>query len=235
MATEQETQARLETLERRVRYLAWSWSRDTPAAQEDLEQVARLAIWEELRRRPDAPDPHLLATAKEAIWRERLRGKSVDGRLNPAARRPHRYATFSLDAPRPHDGPALEEMLASGPVHAHDPWESPTEGEAIGRVLFEQLRRLLTETQEAWLTLVICGYQSQQAGQLLGMTKQQAYIVRLSIQRIACDVLGLEYPGLRPRSHRRTNAAYASWIRERPPAPAEVQRLVLELFDVLLE
>ena len=235
MATEQETQARLETLERRVRYLAWSWSRDTPSVQEDLEQVARLAMWEELRRHPDAPDPHLLTRAKRAIWKERLRGRSVDGRLNSTSRRPRTYSVYSLQAPGPHDLPPLEDMVASGPVHSHDPWESPTESAAVGRVLYEELQPLLTNTQEAFLMLVMCGYQSQEAGRLLGMTKQQAWLVRLSIQRVACEVLGLEYPGLPSRGRRYRGAALAAWVRERPPVPPEVKRLVLNLFDVLLD
>ncbi|MDP3064192.1 MAG: hypothetical protein Q8O40_13425 [Chloroflexota bacterium] len=235
MATEQETQARLETLERRVRYLAWSWSREAPSAQEDLEQVARLAMWEELRRRPDAPDPHLLARAKRAIWKERLRGKSVDGRLNSTSRRPRAYSVYSLEASGPHDLPPIEDMVASGPARSHDPWESPTEGEAVGHVLYEELQPLLTDTQELFLTLIMCGYQSQEAGQLLGMTKQQAWLVRLSIQRVACEVLGLEYPGLPPRGRRYRSAALASWVRRRPPVPPDVKRLILSLFDVLLD
>ncbi|MDP3063007.1 MAG: hypothetical protein Q8O40_07335, partial [Chloroflexota bacterium] len=82
---------------------------------------------------------------------------------------------------------------------------------------------------------IMCGYQSQEAGQLLGMTKQQAWLVRLSIQRVACEVLGLEYPGLPPRGGRHRSAALASWVRRRPPVPPEVKRLILSLFDVLLD
>ncbi|MBM4389186.1 MAG: hypothetical protein FJ088_15715, partial [Deltaproteobacteria bacterium] len=111
---------RLQQLERRLRYMAFTWSRDAPSAQEDLEQVARVAVWEELRLHPDAPDQNLLARAKRAIWRERLRGRSVDGRLNLNGRRPQSYTILSLEAPRPGDLPPLDEMLGSGPVHAHD-------------------------------------------------------------------------------------------------------------------
>ena len=231
-----DTLMRLEALEPRVKHLAWRWSRDTPNAREDLEQVARVAVWEELRRQPDAPDRHLLAEAKEAISDERKRGSSVDGRLNPTTRRKRRYLTESMDAPGPRDLPPISETLASGPVRAHNLWESPTEGEAMGHLLYEALQPELTETQNALLALILAGYQCQDAGRLLGMDKKRAYIVRVGIQRTAVEVLGVEYPGLQLGwDQRRRHWTLASWSRRRAPVPPEVKRLILELFDVLLE
>lgn len=235
MATEQETQARLEALEPRVRHLAWRWSRDAPNAREDLEQVARLAIWKELLREPDAPVQHLLAEAKDAISDERKRGSSVDGRLNPTTRRKRRYLAESMDAPGPRDLPPISETLASGPLHAHNLWESPVEAEALGHLLYEALLPVLTETQNALLALILAGYQCKEAGRLLGMTKQQAWVVRQSIQRTAVEVLGVQYPGMGAWEERRRSAALAAWDRRRPPVPPDVKRLILELFDVLLE
>ena len=234
MATEQETQARLEALEPRVRRLAWRWSRDAPNAREDLEQVARVAVWEELRRQPDAPDRHLLAEAKDAISNERKRGSSVDGRLNPTTRRKRRYFTDSMDAPGPRDLPPISEALASGPVHAHDLWESPVEGEALGRVLYQTLRELLTPREDTLLTLLLLGYLHKEAGAMLRLTKQQVHRTHQAIQRKAVVLLGLD--GQRPPSSARQRAArtaaVARWARRDPfVAPDTVQALLAWLME----
>lgn len=231
-----DTLTRLEEMEPHIRRLARRWARDKPDAADDLAQVARVAVWEELRRQPDAPDRHLLAEAKEAISDERKRGSSVDGRLNPTTRRKRRYLTESMDAPRPRDLPPISETLASGPVRAHNLWESPTEGEAMGHLLYEALQPELTETQNALLALILAGYQCQDAGRLLGMDKKRANIVRVGIQRTAVDVLGVEYPGMKAGlDPRRRRWVLASWAARRPPVPPAVKRLILDLFDVILE
>lgn len=67
------------------------------------------------------------------------------------------------------------------------------------------------------------------------MTKQQAWLVRWSIQRTAVGVLGVEYSSMGAWEKRRRNAALRAWDRRRPPVPPEVKRLILDLFDVLLE
>ncbi|MDP2954749.1 MAG: sigma factor, partial [Chloroflexota bacterium] len=69
MATtlQEETRARLERMVPDVRRLARYWSLSRPHAQDDLAQVARLAIWEGLCRRPDAPEPLLVRIAQDAI------------------------------------------------------------------------------------------------------------------------------------------------------------------------
>ncbi|MDP3065063.1 MAG: sigma factor [Chloroflexota bacterium] len=238
MATIQEPQARLEQLEPDIKRLARRWCRDRPAAAEDLAQVARLAMWLMLKERPDAPVSHLMCKAKEDILDERKRGHSVDGRLDPVTRRSFRWLIESLDAPRLDGQEPLADALESGPVHAHNPWESPVEAEAVGRVLYHTLREDLTPREDALLTLLLIGYGPKGAGALLELTKQQAFRSQQAIQRKAIAVLGLEYPGLfaptptTPKQRAAQTAARARWAQRAPfTIPALVQELLAHALD----
>lgn len=241
MATlQEETQARLEQLEPDVRRLARRWCRDRPDAADDLTQVARVAVWRLLWERPDAPVPHLIKKAKEAILVERKRGCSVDGRLDPVTGRQTRWLIESLDAPRLDGQEPLAEALASGPVRAHNLWESPVEEEALGRVLYQTLRELLTPREDALLSLLLLGYEPKGAGAHLKLTKQQAYRTRQTIQRKAVQILGVEYPGLvtpgplTPRQRAAQTAARARWAQRAPfTIPALVQELLTQALDDL--
>src|SRR3990167_5296525 len=169
MATLQDdTQARLERMEPDVRRLARVLCLGQRDAQEDLAQVGRLAIWQKLQRQPGAPEPLLQCVAKRAMIDSREQGRSVDGRLDPTSRRATRWLMESLDAPqRESQAPLTDglpsDALASGPVHAHNLWESPTEAEAMGHVLYEMLRAILTPREDAVPTLLLVGYRSRHA------------------------------------------------------------------------
>ena len=121
----------LEQMEQDVRRLAGRFTRDRPDTREDLEQVGRLAMWEELRRRPDAPEPLLVRVAERAMINEGRQGHSVDGRLFLGTRRAHTWTLQSMDAPQRESQAPLTDALASGPVHAHNRGASPTEAEAL--------------------------------------------------------------------------------------------------------
>jgi DNA-directed RNA polymerase specialized sigma24 family protein len=234
MATIQEPAARLEQLEPNIRRLARRWSRGCVAYQEDLAQLARLAMWLMLKERPDAPVPHLIHRAKQEILDEKKLGRSVDGRLDPVTRRAFRWLIVSLDAPRLDGQEPLADTLASGPVHAHNLWESPVEEEALGRILYQTLRDLLTPREDALLALLLLGYQHKEAGALLSLTKQQVHRTHQSIQRKAVVLLGLD--GERPPSSARQRAArtaaVARWARREPFAmPADVQALLAWLME----
>ena len=234
MATIQEPTARLEQLEPDIRRLARRWARDKPDAADDLAQVARLAMWLMLKERPDAPVSHLMCKAKEDILDEKKLGRSVDGRLDPVTRRAFRWLIVSLDAPRLDGQEPLADTLASGPVHAHNPWESPVEVEALGRLLYQALRELLTPREDALLTLLLMGYGPKGAGALLELTKQQAFRTRQAIQRKAVVLLGLdgERPPPSARQRAARTAAVARWARRDPfVAPATVQALLAWLME----
>ncbi|MDP2856876.1 MAG: hypothetical protein Q8P50_02750, partial [Bacillota bacterium] len=118
--------------------------------------------------------------------------------------------------------------------HAHNLWESPVEEEALGRVLYQTLRELLTPREDALLALVLLGYQHKEAGALLGLTKQQVHRTHQSIQRKAVVLLGLD--GERPPSSARQRAArtaaVARWARRDPfVAPDTVQALLAGLLE----
>ncbi|MDP3062096.1 MAG: hypothetical protein Q8O40_02605, partial [Chloroflexota bacterium] len=148
----------------------------------------------------------------------------------------------SLDAPRLDGQAPLADALESGPVHAHNLWESPVEEEAVGRVLYHTLREDLTPREDVLVALLLLGYQHKEAGAMLSLTKQQVRRTIQTIQRKAVQVLALEYPGLvaptprTPKQRAAQTAARARWAK-RPPftIPALVQELLSEAARVLKE
>lgn len=180
---QEETPARLERMESDVRRLAARCARDAPDHLEDLAQVARLALWQALRRRPDAPEPLLVRIAERAMLTERRRGRSVDGRLGLDTRRATRWLMQSLDAPQRESQEPLGDALESGPVHAHNLWESPTEAEAMGHVLYEMLRAILTPQEDAVLTLLLVGYRYRDVERVLHLTEKQVLWAQRLLQK----------------------------------------------------
>ena len=227
---------RLDALEPDVKRLARRWARDAPHAEDDLTQVARVSVWQLLRERPDAPPSHLMQEAKEAILRERKRGCSVDGRLNPTWQRAKTWTTVSLDDPYGRlDG--TDDALASGPIRAHNLWESPVEGEALGHVLYEMLREILTPKEDALLALFLVGYWNKEAQKLLGLSKKEVRCARYALQRkvmALVDPDGVAPPSARSAAARR--AALAMWGRRKPffVSPG-VQVLLTQLMEVISE
>ncbi|MDP2950701.1 MAG: hypothetical protein Q8P22_14355, partial [Chloroflexota bacterium] len=151
-------------------------------------------------------------------------------------RRAFRWLIVSLDAAPPDGRPPMADTLASGPVHAHNLWESPVEEEVLGRVLYQTLQELLTPREDALLALLLLGYQQKEAAGLLSLTKQQVHRTHQSIQRKAVVLLGLD--GKRPppsaRQRAARTAAVARWARRDPfVAPADVQALVAWLTESL--
>lgn len=64
------------------------------------------------------------------------------------------------------------------------------EEEAVGRVLYQALRDLLTSREDALLALLLLGYQHEDAGALLSLTKHQVHRTHQSIQRGGLDRAG---------------------------------------------
>jgi DNA-directed RNA polymerase specialized sigma24 family protein len=226
MATEEDTQARLEEMEPLVRRLARRWARDRPTA-DDLAQVARLAMWLILKERLDAPIAHLVRGAQEALFDESIRGKSVDGRLNGVFRRPRQYTVQSLQDPYGRLDGTLEDALAGGPVHAHNLWESPTEGEAMGHILYEALRALLSLQEDAVLLLLLAGYRQYEIGPALGLTEKQVRWARQRLQRKLRTLTDDEVDPFTVQEFACSKAAQALWSRRRPLFHLSLQAQVI--------
>ena len=215
MATEAEIQTRLEQMEPLVRRLARRWARDKPTA-DDLAQVARLAMWLMLKERPDAPVPHLMRKAHDAIFDASIRGRSVDGRLYGAFRRPRQYLVQSIQDPYGRLDGTLEDALASGRIRAHNLWESPTEGEALGHILYEMLRELLSPQEDAVLALFMVGYRNLDVQNVLGLTEKQVRWARHRLQRKLRTLTDDVVDPFTAKEIACSKAAQALWGRRKP-------------------
>ena len=78
---EQQELTRLGEVEGFIQKRAVQFSMDDPMLAEDLAQQAREAVVRRLREYPDCPYSHLVNKARDAIFRYRQKGKSVDGLL----------------------------------------------------------------------------------------------------------------------------------------------------------
>lgn len=61
---------------------------------DDLAQEARVKLWQELTRRPDAPRPHLFNWVKKAVWHYRVRGKSIDVLNQRTRKRQYKFVPY---------------------------------------------------------------------------------------------------------------------------------------------
>ncbi|MDP3062295.1 MAG: sigma factor [Chloroflexota bacterium] len=225
----------LEQMERDVRRLAQRFTRDRPDAQEDLAQVARLAMWQELCRRPDAPEPLLVRVAERAMIGEGRQGHSVDGRLFLGARRAHTWALQSMDAPQRESEKTLADALASGPIRAHNLWESPTERDAMGHMLHDMLRAILQPYEDAVLTLLLVGYRNREVERLLHMTEKQVQRARTSLQGKVAMLVEDDVALYIERSQEAARRAVQA-RRGRPKpyhVPLDVEQLLAELMEIL--
>lgn len=179
----------LDDIEPKLQILSRVWCFGDPELMEDLQQEARLAVWRQLNHRPEAPASFLKRVAEYAMLHYRKRGRSVDGLLDPR-RRATRYVCLSADAPPPHDGErAIHDALSTEVLTPDKEWQAPTEDEAIGYVLCEELRGLLTSREDAILVLLLEGYTSSEAGRRLGIPHASAWRALIRIQSKAKGVL----------------------------------------------
>lgn len=87
-----------------LRTLASERAGDQPHLQDDLVQEAAIAIWSVLQKRPDAPRPYLVATAKNAMA-NLLRGGHTTG---APSRQGRKDASSAQDYAEPPDHPSPE-------------------------------------------------------------------------------------------------------------------------------
>ena len=173
----------MEALEPEIKKLAMRWSKDSPDDWEDLAQEARLAIYQELKDKPDSPRRHLFRRAKHEILDARKKGKSVDGRRHKTFKRRFVWALVSLDVDL--DG----ALTAEASLYFHTWQTSPVEDMAITKVVCGELQRLLTTIENSYLSLLLQGYRHLEANALLGLNAVEGYSVRRSIREKARDIL----------------------------------------------
>ena len=95
--------ARLNEVDGFIQWKAIHLSMGDPMLAEDLAQQAREAVVKRLRESPDCPYSHLVNKARDAIFRYRQKGKSVDGLLYQRGRA-RQYEITSLEEPIDHEG-----------------------------------------------------------------------------------------------------------------------------------
>jgi hypothetical protein len=135
---------RLGEVEGFIKWKAAQLSMDDPMLAEDLAQQAREAVIKRLRDQPDCPYSHLVNKARDAIFRYRGKGKSVDGLLYQRGRA-RQYAFISFEEPIDAEAGPLEETPSLGEVLT-DPAQPRrvTEERALANVLLDDLRARLS-------------------------------------------------------------------------------------------
>ena len=202
----------LEALEPEIKRLAMRWSKDSPDDWEDLAQEARVGIYQELKQRPDSPKAYLFQRAKHEILDYRKRGKSVDGRLHKTFKRKLVWALASLDVD-------LDEAFSAEASLYFRKWQaSPIEDLVISRSMYGELRKLLTATEAAYLSLMLQGHLCLEANALLGLTCYKGAKLRKSIRAKARNIFVESEPPVEPGAiHFREEVNHA--IHGNPAAP----------------
>ena len=191
LETIEETLTRLDP---EIQKLAKHWSRECPDNWEDLAQIARVAIYLELKVKPASPRTHLFRQAKHEILDYRKMGKSVDGKLDKTCRRTHIWEMVSLDAEgsvrlrRIGDDPVVV-IAARSNLYFKPHQFRPVEDLALTRVAYGELRGRLTEQQHQYLSLRLQGYKKREAEVLLGLSAKRGACLRDQVREEAGSVL----------------------------------------------
>jgi hypothetical protein len=123
---------------------AASMSRMDGHEKEDLEQFARLHVWETLLNRPESTAPYLQVAAKNKMLEEQRRNKSVD---RNSYRRKKPTKVYRLDEPNV-SGQKLLDVLPA------DRWTSLDE-QVINKVTLERFQRSLTDAEDIYASLKV--------------------------------------------------------------------------------
>jgi DNA-directed RNA polymerase specialized sigma24 family protein len=110
---------------------------------DDLYQEGLLAIWR--KGETNSPLNYQCATAQQAMWVRRQKGKSVDGRLNGGFRRPYQYQVLSLDL----------DLPVYGATHQ----TQPVEDYVVAKLTVQEMLALLTPPERECLGLIYQGFQ----------------------------------------------------------------------------
>lgn len=149
---------RLDEVDGFIQIKATNMSMGDPMLAEDLAQQAREAVVRRLREYPDCPYSHLVNEARDAIFRYRAKGKSVDGLLYQRGRA-RQYDIISLEAPLDNEAESSEGEISLGELLS-DPGQPQrfTEERAMIQVLLDTVRDHLSPKGNDALTLRLWGY-----------------------------------------------------------------------------
>jgi len=149
---------RLNEVDGFIQWKAINLSMGDPMLAEDLAQQAREAVIRRLREYPDCPYSHLVNKARDAIFRYRQKGRSVDGLLYHRGRA-RQYDITSLEEPIDHEAAPAEGKLSLGEILI-DPAQPRrfTEERALAEVLLDTIRDYLCPKGNSALTLRLRGF-----------------------------------------------------------------------------
>jgi hypothetical protein len=142
-----------------------------------------------LRENPDCSTSHLKVKARDAVYRYRGRGSSVDGKLYPL-NRTKTYQISSLDELIINDetGDAARPEEAIGQPQTI---RRSTEEKAFNNVLFDCLRDSLSETENQVVTLRLRGVSWKEVREILDLGAGETAYMRKRIVAITRLVWGL--------------------------------------------
>ncbi len=183
---------RLNEVDGFIQLKATNMSMGDPMLAEDLAQQAREAVVRRLREHPDCPYSHLVNEARDAIFRYRAKGKSVDGLLYQRGRA-RQYDITSLEAPldteaEPSEGTtSLSELLS-------DPGQPRrfTEERALIQILLDMVRDHLSQKGNDALTLRLWGFTWKEIRTELNLSHRTMDRVKNDVTQIFRWVWGQE-------------------------------------------
>ena len=151
---------------------------------EDLAQQAREAVIRRLREYPDCPYSHLVKKARDAIFRYRQKGKSVDGLLYQRGRA-RQYEITSLEEPIDNKAEPSEEAPSLGEVLS-DPAQPRrfTEERAMTEVLLDTVRDHLCPKGNSVLTLRLRGFTWKEIQQDLNLGYREMEVIKKDLAQI---------------------------------------------------
>jgi hypothetical protein len=185
---------RLAEVESFIQLRAAQFSMDDPMLAEDLSQQAREAVVRRVRVDPNCPYSHLVNKSRDAIFRYRQKGKSVDGLLYHRGRA-RRYGIISFEEPIDTEAGPFEEKASLREVLS-DP-QAPrrsTEERAFANVLLDNLRERLSPEGNEVLTLRLMGVPWKEAGEILGQRPGEMAKLRRSIAENARVIWSVSVP-----------------------------------------
>jgi hypothetical protein len=181
---------RLTEVEGFIQRKAGQLANDDPMLAEDLAQEAREAVIRRLREYPDCPYSHLVNKARDAIFRYRQKGSSVDGLLYQRGRA-RQYQMTSFEAPLDKAAGPLEAGPSLGEVLS-DPAQPSrfTEERAIREVLLEIVRAQLSAAGNDALTLRLGGATWKEIRKALNVSHRQMGVIKKDVAQAFQKVWG---------------------------------------------
>jgi hypothetical protein len=191
---EQQELARLAEVEGFIQLRATEFSMGDPMLAEDLTQEAREATLRRLREHPNCPYSHLVNKSRDAIFRYRGKGSSVDGLLYQRGRA-RQYGIISFEEPIDTEADPSEEQASlrevlSDPTHPR----RITEERAFANVLLDNLREHLSQEENEVLALRLMSVSWKEVGEILGHGVRKREKMQRGIRETAREIWTITIP-----------------------------------------